>query len=33
LYTERLGDEMGFYRDPYERFGCCPTRCGARAGW
>ena len=21
LYTERLGDEMGFYRDPYERFG------------
>ncbi len=21
LYTERLGDEMGFYRTPYERFG------------
>ena len=21
LYTERLGDEMGIYRDPYERFG------------
>lgn len=21
LYTERLGDEMGFYRDAYERFG------------
>jgi uncharacterized protein (DUF885 family) len=21
LYTERLGDEMGYYRDPYERFG------------
>jgi uncharacterized protein (DUF885 family) len=21
LYAERLGDEMGFYRDPYERFG------------
>jgi uncharacterized protein (DUF885 family) len=21
LYSERLGDEMGMYRDPYERFG------------
>ena len=33
LYAEYLGEEMGFYRTPYERFGACPTRCGAPVAW
>ncbi len=32
LYTERLGDEMGFYRDPYERFGMLSYQMWRAAG-
>jgi uncharacterized protein (DUF885 family) len=29
VYAESLGDEMGFYRDPYSRFGQLSTRIGS----
>ena len=32
LYSESLGYEMGFYKDPYSHFGALPTRCCAPAG-
>ena len=30
LYSESLGTEMGFYQDPYSKFGSSRTRCGER---
>ncbi len=33
LYCEALGEDMGIYKTPYERFGMLSYQAGARRGW